>query len=507
VEFNKIMASEHSFGKLMILRYIRRMTDSRQLFTDFYQISMAYASWKNRRMELPAVFTLYFRSNPFRGGYCVAAGLETALAHLETFGFQQDDLTYLSALRNEKDRPLFEQGFLDYLGQSKLECDVLAVPEGNVVFPHEPILRVQGPLWQCQYVESALLNTINFQTLIATKAARMAQAAHGEDLIEFGLRRAQGFDGALSASRAAYIGGVNATSNVLAGKRFGIPVRGTHAHSWIMSFDSELEAFRAYARALPDSALLLVDTYETMSGIDNAIQVAKELAQKQHRLAGIRLDSGDFAYLSIQARKKLDDAGFPDAKIIASNELDESLIQSLHWQDSKIDTWGIGTKLVTAEDQPSLSGVFKLTAVKEDGEWKYKVKVSNQAIKTSNPGIHRLLRLFNEEGQMEGDLIYDEGEDVSSVDRMVDPVLASRTKKIQKNWSSRELLEPVLRRGQRLHPALPLKDLRTRAIEALKTLHPGCRRLENPHEYPVGLSPRLARIKEELIQQYKGGRA
>ena len=300
--------------------------DSKALLTDLYQLTMAYGYWKTGRAEQPAVFHLFFRNNPFQGGYVVAAGLETVVEFLRRFQFSSDDLEYLATISGGDGRPIFDAGYLSYLQELTLSLDIDAIPEGTIVFPNEPLLRVRGPILQCQLLESILLNIVNFQSLIATKASRVVRAAQGDDVLEFGLRRAQGMDGAMAASRAAYVGGCAATSNVLAGRQFGIPVRGTHAHSWVMSFESERDAFRAYAESMPNNCVFLVDTYDTLEGVRHAIEIGEDLKKRGHRLAGIRLDSGDLAALSIAARQMLDDAGFVDAKIVASNDLDERLI-------------------------------------------------------------------------------------------------------------------------------------------------------------------------------------
>src|SRR5690606_21660222 len=297
---------------------------------------------------------------------------------------------------NKDGSPVFDADFLDYLQKLEFSCDIDAVEEGTVVFPNSPLVRVRGPLIQCQLLETPLLNIINFQTLIATKAARINVAAQGEPVLEFGLRRAQGIDGALAASRAAYIGGCTSTSNVMAGKLFGIPVSGTHAHSWIMSFETEIEAFEAYADAFPDQCIFLVDTYDTLNGVKNAIKVGEILRSKGKQMIGIRIDSGDLAYFSTKARQMLDEAGFPDAKIVASNDLDEHIIASLKSQDAAINIWGVGTKLVTAYDQPALGAVYKLSAIRnEQGEWEPKVKVSQQSLKINIPGIHNTKRYYS----------------------------------------------------------------------------------------------------------------
>ncbi|RYF55329.1 MAG: nicotinate phosphoribosyltransferase, partial [Cytophagaceae bacterium] len=332
---------------------------SLSLLTDLYQVTMAYGYWKSGTAEKEAVFNLYFRKNPFGGGFTVACGLANAIGYVTHFGFTKKDLRYLRTLTGSDGEPLFETAFLDYLGALKLTVDIDAMPEGTVVFPNEPLVRVRGPILQCQLLETPLLNLINFETLIATKAARLRLVADTDTLLEFGLRRAQGVDGGMTASRAAYIGGCDATSNVLAGKHYDIPVRGTHAHSWVMSFDSELEAFETYADVLPNNVTLLVDTYDTIQGVRNAIEAGQRLRERGYRLSGIRLDSGDLAYLSIEARKLLDAAGFTDTAIVASNDLDETIINSLKQQGAKITVWGVGTKLVTAYDQPALGGVYK----------------------------------------------------------------------------------------------------------------------------------------------------
>jgi nicotinate phosphoribosyltransferase len=321
---------------------------SSALLTDLYQLTMAAGYWKSGTLDRDAVFHLYFRSNPFGSGFAIAGGLAPAIDYLRDFRFTDDDLSYLAGTG------FFEREFLEYLRTLRLTCDIDAIPEGSVVFANEPLVRVRGSLLQAQLVETALLNALNFSTLIATKAARIVHAARGRNVLEFGLRRAQGSDGALTASRAAYLGGCTGTSNVLAGKRFGIPVAGTHAHSWVMAFDDEATAFAAYADAMPNNVLLLVDTYDTLDGVRHAI----ELAARGYKLLGIRLDSGDLAWLSIEARRMLDEAGLRDARIVASNDLDEELIASLvDEQDAKIDVFGVGTKLVTAYSQPALGGV------------------------------------------------------------------------------------------------------------------------------------------------------
>ncbi|MCK5906696.1 MAG: nicotinate phosphoribosyltransferase, partial [Flavobacteriales bacterium] len=359
--------------------------------------------------------------------------------------------------------------------------DIDAIPEGTVVFPNEPLVKVKGPLLQCQIIETALLNIINFQTLVATKAARIKNNAKEELVMEFGLRRAQGIDGGLSASRAAYIGGVDSTSNVLAGKLFGIPVAGTHAHSWVLSFESEIKAFEAYADALPNNCVFLVDTFDTTKGIENAIEVGKKLRDKGKKLAGIRLDSGDLAYLSIKARKMLDNAGFTDAKVIVSNDLDETLLLSLKNQGAKIDTWGIGTKLATAFEQPALGGVYKLSSIKENGKWVNKIKLSEQSIKINNPG-NQQVRRFYVNNKYRFDMIYDINTEIGESPLAIDPADSTRRIKVRPNiFESKDLLVPIFRKGKLVYKCPDLVDIRKNTLEELTKLDPSIKRLEFPH--------------------------
>lgn len=473
------------------------------LQTDLYQLTMAAAYWQAGKADQESVFHLFFRRLPFQGGYAIAAGLQPALDWLEAFRFSTADLDYLASLRTKAGHPLFQEKFLSYLGDLRLKLDLDAIPEGAAVFAHEPILRVQGPILHAQLVETALLNIINFQTLIATKAARTCGAAAGAPVIEFGYRRAQGQDGALSASRAAMIGGCRGTSNVLAGQRFGIPVLGTHAHSWVMSFDDEAEAFDRYAAAMPDNSTLLVDTYDTLKGVDHAIATARKLREQGHELSGIRLDSGDLAWLSQQARAKLDAAGFPDVKIVASNDLDEHLIESLRHQNAKIDIWGVGTNLVTAADQPALGGVYKLAALrKDDGTWQPRIKLSEQTAKSSIPGRLQVRR-FIQDGQLIGDAIYDVDRSIPDAVTIIDPADPIRKKAIAVGTSFTDVLEPVMKDGKRLAPPETLDTARERCQQTLATLHPGIQRLKNPHAYPAGLEAGLHAHREQLLAQYR----
>ena len=473
------------------------------LLTDLYQLTMAYGYWKEGMRDKEAVFHLTFRQQPFGSGYTIACGLEDAIEYIQNFRFFPDDLQYLETLKDGEDKPLFERAFLDYLAELDIVCDVDALPEGTVVFPHEPLLRINGPLLQCQLVETTLLNIINFQTLIATKSARICLAAQGAPVLEFGLRRAHGPDGGLAASRAAYIGGCAATSNVLAGKVFGIPVKGTHAHSWVMTFSSEVAAFTAFAKAMPANSIFLVDTFDTQQGIRHAIEVAKELRKHSHQFSGIRLDSGDLAHLSITARRMLDEAGFPEAKIVASNDLDEHIISSLREQGARIDIWGVGTKLVTAFDQPALGGVFKLGAVRDPGgKWEYKIKLSEQAVKVSNPGVLQVQR-FERGDEYFADMMYDEAGSSSLSLTIVDLADVTLRRKIPKDARGQDLLVPIFRAGKLVYQRPSIHEMRRTAAGQLEKFYSGIKRLLNPHIYPVGLEYNLNELKARLIAEHR----
>ena len=469
------------------------------LLTDLYQLTMAYGYWKSGLGDDEAVFHAGFRKEPFNGGYAVACGLGPLLDLLKAFRFEQSDLDYLAGLRGSDDKPLFEDAFLRYLEELRLTLDVDAIPEGTTVFANQPLVRVSGSVLQAQLLETALLNIVNFDTLVATKAARIVLAAEGEPVIEFGLRRAQGLDGGLSASRAAYIGGCTATSNVLAGKLYGIPVRGTHAHSWVMCFDDELTAFRTYAEALPNNVVFLVDTYDTLGGVDHAITVGKELRERGQKLAGIRLDSGDLAWLSIEARRRLDAAGFKDAQILASNDLDEQVIRSLKEQGARIGVWGVGTRLVTAYDQPALGAVYKLGAFrKKGGEWQPRIKVSEQTAKVSTPGRLQVRR-YAVSGEFVGDVVYDIGHGIEAESMMIDPLDPTRRKRFGKGMTFEDLLVPVMRGGTIVYDVPKLPATRERTREQLLAFHGGVKRILNPHRYPVGLESRLHDLRTQLI--------
>ena len=470
------------------------------LLTDLYQVTMAYAYWKSGMADRQAVFHLFFRNKPFNGGYAIAGGLETAIDFIQRFKFTQSDINYLGSLKGNDDSPLLDEGFLDYLLKMQFDCEVDAVPEGTAVFPHEPLFRIKGPIIQAQLLETPLLNIINFQTLVATKASRIVRAAGSSPVLEFGLRRAQGFDGAISASRAAFIGGCTATSNVLAGKLFGIPVSGTHAHSWVMAFEREIDAFREYARAMPNNCILLVDTYDTIAGIQNAIEVGQMLREEGKNLYGIRIDSGDLAYFSQIGRKMLDEAGFSETKIVASNDLDEYILESLDDQHAKIDLLGIGTKLVTAFDQPALGGVYKLSAMEdENGSWANKIKLSEQTVKVNNPGIQQVRR-FRRDDLFVADMIYDERNALGEEVVIIDPGDNTRRKKVKfSDFQSEDLLQPVFRAGQLVYKLPKLQEIQHRTLSQLGHLHDSIKRFINPHTYVTGLEKSLFEEKNRLI--------
>lgn len=474
------------------------------LLTDLYQLTMAYGYWKLGLANQRAVFHLFFRKQPFGGGFSIACGLHEAIDFLQRFTFDASDLEYLATLEGNDGNPLFEQGFLEYLAKFQFACDLDAMPEGTAVFPYEPMVRVSGPLLQAQLLETPLLNLINFPTLIATKAARICHAASGEPVLEFGLRRAQGIDGGVTASRAAFVGGCVGTSNVLAGKLFGIPIRGTHAHSWVMAFGDELHAFDAYARAMPNNSVFLVDTYDTLGGVRHAVEIGKRLRAAGHEMIGIRLDSGDLAYLSIEARKILDAGGFSKAVIFASNDLDETIITSLRQQGAKVGVWAVGTRLATAYDAPALGGVYKLSALRgPDGKWQHKIKLSEQTAKTSIPGILQVRRFRDAAGLFAADAIYDLESGLSLPTQIVDPTDLARRKTIPENATGEDLLVPVFRDGRPVYRCPTLHDVQARTREQLNALHPGIKRFVNPHRYPAGLEARLHDLRTYMIAHAK----
>jgi len=474
---------------------------SESLLTDFYQLTMAYGFWKSGMADHEGVFHLFFRRAPFGGNHTLACGLEAVIHYIDTLCFKPEDLAYLETLKGNDGKPLFEPDFLTELGRLEFACNLDAVPEGTIVFPLEPMIRVRGPILQCQLLETPLLNLMNFPSLIATKADRIRQAAAGDPVLEFGLRRAQGIDGALTASRAAYIGGCEATSNVLAGKRFGIPVRGTIAHSWVMAFADETQAFRTYSQVMPNNCVLLVDTYSTIAGVEKAIQIGKELAAKGYKLSGIRLDSGDLADLSGKARELLDYNGLPDVRIVASNDLDETSIRDLKARRAAIDIWGVGTRLVTAFDQPALDSVYKLSAVRTPSQdWEYKIKVSEQSAKATTPGIQQVRRYYRD-GLYDGDVIYDPKTDMRAGCTLIDPYDSGRRKQIGPDARYRDLLVPIYRRGKRVYEPPSLEAIRQRVRKETASFPPPVMRLVDPQTYPVGHEQSLHELKTELTRR------
>ena len=482
-------------------RWARR--EDLALLTDFYELTMMNGYWATGRQDLPVCFEYFFRELPPHNGFAVSAGLGQLVEYLARLHFDDEDIAYLRSL------DVFPEGFLAFLRAFQLRCDVDAVPEGTLVYPHLPAVRVEGPLAQAQFLETAILNALNYPTLVATKTARICLAANGEPVIEFGLRRAQGPDGGLSGSRAAYIGGGAGTSNVLAGKVYGIPVRGTHAHSWVMSFDDELTAFRTYAQVYPKSCLLLIDTYDTLrTGVPNALTVFKELRKRDPdvRIA-VRLDSGDLARLSKAAYRAFTEAGFADPLILASSELDEDLIADLKRQGAKINAWGVGTHLITASNHPALGGVYKLVAAHDEhGAWEPRIKVSSNLGKMTNPGRKRIVRYHDADGHPLGDVLYLQTEESASgpvvpFAGLHDPSFLMGLEGVA---AGVDLLVPIARGGEIVYQPPPLADVRAHALAELAALPEEHRRLRNPQIYSVGLSPQLAALKADLIRHSPG---
>ncbi len=473
------------------------------LLTDLYQLTMVGGYFLLGKSKERANFDYFFRKIPESGGFCVAAGLDQLIDYIQNIHFEPEDLEYLKSLN------LFSPEVLKFFQELRFTGDLYAVPEGTLVFPHEPIVRVTAPLPEAQIIETALLNFLNFQTLIATKAARVCIAAGGDPVVEFGVRRAHGPDGGLSASRAAFIGGARATSNLMAGRIFGIPVRGTLAHSWVESFPTELESFQAYSRIYPGNTLLLVDTYDTLrSGVPNAIRAGQELRENgSGDLAGIRLDSGDLTFLSREARRLLDEAGFERTRILGSSDLDEWLIESIKKQDAAIDIWGVGTRLVTSYSSPALGGVYKLSAIFENGRMQPKLKVSDDPEKTTNPGVKKVIRFFDERDLMRGDAMFFEDEVIPDgvPVQVFHPMLSHVHKTYPVHFRREEILVPVFKAGKLVYPRPPLQEIQERTLRNLQAhLRPEHKRLQNPHIYHVSLGERLFRRKQELIESAVG---
>jgi nicotinate phosphoribosyltransferase len=475
------------------------------LLTDFYEITMAYAYWKSQMLEDEGVFHLFFRKLPFQGGFAVAAGLESVIDYVQSWHFEDSDLNYLASLESENGEPLFEERFLIYLQNFKFGCHIDAVQEGDIVFPYEPLVRVQGPIIQAQLLETPLLTLTNFATLIATKAARLCLAAGEDPVLEFGLRRAQGIDGAMTATRSSYIGGCAATSNTLAAKMLNIPAKGTHAHSWVMAFESEAASFKAYAQALPNNCVFLVDTYDSLEGVKHAIEAARWLRKEGRQFLGIRLDSGDLHYLSNASRKLLDDAGFQEAKIYASNELNENLIADLKQQGAKIAIWGVGTHLVTGYNQPALDGVYKLSAYRKTKteRWSYKLKLAERLSKISDPGILQVRRFSTRENGYIADAIFDIPTGMQEAGRIIDPLDPTRARIITADMQGRDLLVPVFREGECIYQKPALRSIQSYCRQELARFDKGIKRFYNPHAYPVGMEERLYHLKLKFIDEIR----
>ena len=472
------------------------------MMTDLYQLTMMYGYFKTGMRDNLATFDMFYRSKDATTHYAIMAGLEQLIEYLENLRFDEESLRYLRGLG------IFDEDFLDELRNFEFHGDVYAVPEGTIVFPGEPLIRVTAPIFEAQLVETALLNIINHQTLIATKASRVVQAAEGGTVMEFGLRRAQGPDAGIYGARAAIIGGCKSTSNVLTGQMYNIPIAGTHAHSWVMSFPDEITAFRKYAEMFPTSCLLLVDTYDTLkSGVPNAIQVFDELRAQGHEPVGIRLDSGDLAYLSREARKMLDAAGYPNTIICASGDLDENLIRDLKLQGACIDTWGVGTKLITSEDCPSLGGVYKMSAETVDGRVIPKIKISENPVKITNPGVKKLWRIYdNKTGKATADLIALDYEtfDTTRPLTIYDPVNTWKSMTLT-DYTMKELQVKVFENGKRVYDSPSLQEIQQHCQEDLDTFWDQYKRLLNPHRYKVDLSDSLWMLKNSMLQNYRRG--
>jgi nicotinate phosphoribosyltransferase len=473
------------------------------MLTDFYELTMMQGYFVHDHNPR-AVFEMFFRRPPFEGGFTVFAGLESLVNTIAEFRFGGDDLEFLARQK------MFRKEFLDYLEAFHFSGDIHAVEEGSIVFPNEPLLRVQAPLMEAQLLESLLLNILNFQTLIATKAARIYLACEGGRVLEFGMRRAHGVNGALAAARAAFIGGAAATSNTLAGKLFGIPVSGTMAHSWVMSFENELAAFRRYAQVYPESCILLIDTYDTLkSGLENAITVGRELKEQGHLSFGVRLDSGDLEYLSKKVRERLDRAGLEHARIAASNELDEGIIRQLITEKAPIDMWGVGTHLVTGKGDPALTGVYKLMAIEKGGRFVPTIKVSNNPDKITDPGIKQVHRFYNGSGSPIADLLTleEEAPEAGRVYRFYHPRYPYRYIDVRDFERVEPLLKPVMLAGRAVVEFPDLQTLQARTRANLERLDHTYTRLINPHVYKVSLSERLKDLKFGLIAEYEKGAA
>ena len=469
------------------------------LLTDLYQLTMLNGYFEKGIHEDVVVFDMFFRKNACNGGYTIICGIEQLVEYINDLHFSNEDLKYLKSLG------LFSDEFLAFLKDFKFTGDIYAVEEGTIMFPKEPIITVKAPLYQAQLIETALLTMVNFQSLIATKASRVCYAAQGDPVLEFGLRRAQGPDAGIYGARAAVVGGCAGTANVLAGKMFDIPVAGTQAHSWIQKFDTEIEAFRAYAEVYPDSCLLLVDTYDVLkSGVPNAIKVFDELKAKGHKPVGIRIDSGDLQYLSTEAKKLFEAAGYTDLTITASNDLDEYTISSLKSSGAAVNSWGVGTKLITSAESPSLGGVYKLAASYNGDELIPKIKVSEEPEKINNPGFKKVVRIYNEENMAEGDLImlHDETIDSSKPLTIFHPVYTWK-KTTFENYTVKELQKPLFLNGECKYEAKSVQEVKKYVQDQFATLWDAYKRFSNPKSYKVDLSDKLWTLKSDLLDAKK----
>ena len=473
------------------------------LLTDLYQLTMMQGYQEKGLQKKIVVFDLFYRKNPSGNGYAIVAGLEQAIEYINQLHFSKQYIDYLKSLN------IFSDNFIDYLKDFHFTGEIYAIPEGTVVFPHEPLMRIKAPIMEAQLIETALLNIINHQSLIATKASRVVWAAQGDPIMEFGLRRAQGPDAGTYGARAAVIGGCCGTSNVLTGKLFDVPVKGTHAHSWVMSFPDELTAFRKYAELFPNACTLLVDTYNTLeSGVPNAIKVFQEMRDKGIELKnyGIRLDSGDLSYLSKRAKKMLEDAGFEDAVISASSDLDEYLIANLKLQGARIGLWGVGTKLITSDDCPAFGGVYKLAAESdENGNFIPKIKLSNNVEKVTNPGIKKIIRIYDKQtGKMKADVIALEEETVDETEVLTlfdDSAKWKRMTLQPGTYTTRELLVPIFKDGNCVYQSPKVMEIQAYCNQEKDTLWEEHKRNKNPHIVPVDLSEKLSALKSKLIEE------
>lgn len=473
------------------------------LLTDLYQLTMMQGYFNTNNHQKLSVYDMFYRKNPCENGYAIFCGLEQVIHYIKNIKFTDEDILYLRSLN------LFSQDFLRYLKDFKFSGEIYSVEEGTVVFPYEPLIRVKATVIEAQFIETTILNIINHQTLIATKAARVVQACDGDTVLEFGLRRAQAPDAGIYGTRACIIGGCNATSNILAGKLFDIPISGTHGHSWVMSFNEEITAFREYAKNFPNKCILLVDTYNTLtSGVPNAIKVFNEMKEMGIPLKnyGIRLDSGDLSYISKEARKMLDDAGFFDAIIIASNDLDEYIISSLKQQNSCIDAWGVGTSLITSKGCPALGGVYKLAMEEsEDGSFVPKIKVSDNKDKITNPGIKKIIRVYDSKTKkIKADLIalddevFDENNDLT----IIHPLESWKKMKLKTGeYFLRELLKPIFINGECIYKSKSVLEIRDYCNLEKETLWSQHKRLINPQTIPVDLSERLLKLKNDMLKE------